>query len=722
MQIKTQISHLQSASGAWIWLPCHPQNSTKQLQRQRAYQTSHFLKLRLLHAPRYPPSVHPRGKHCPYGDHPSYASSGIPIRQKAKGLPVPMSQVIRPRERITYSYASLSSLLYSMQPGHVSFLHVLSISVAFHRLHQRLFAISYIASTCSITFLSTVIPLLPTAGDLRGPSVPPLEPADRLVLPLRPPMIFAHCAAYVIAFDALHQRLVAFPHSLRTHSPIKTYTKALALNEAPIANVTILVHNSGGDSEHSMTEVLTIFPHIATPRPSLAAVFYMGLCTLLVFFSQLVTVPLVISALPPILKPTTSPNARSTDADQPGPAVPPDPTHARMPTYDTLTFSALNVGGVEITPNRFCYLLAGYTRPPHTIPLSEFHPSTASHLRDHKRVARYWGYHLLASSPDTRTGIALLIHTSIAPAKPRQRTYIPGRLVSCRLPLHTDPLMPHVTVASYYCPHTAKERITCKRHLDPLLKECSIVLGDYNAVTHVSHTTALRANIWPWLVAKERSTALTDVILPHFCEVPYTQLRRYHGTKSYIDRAYGSRSFASFFQSTAASVPDFSTVTGIQDHDLIVVHTILWSTPHVPEARCALWNRRDVSKYQRKISALARDIPVPNTYADVEHTYSLLTTHMLTAMREVNEQKPPPPRTNTDVTDWLMVVRQLAKQAKRRSKAFYRRVKNTLLTLKPVLTPVAILGSLGVCIYVPASRHWLISYSPIQLIQPDVIV
>ena len=35
--------------------------------------------------------------------------------------------------------------------------------------------------------------------------------------------------------------------------------------------------------------------------------------------------------------------------------------------------------------------------------------------------------------------------------------------------------------------------------------------------------------------------------------------------------------------------------------------------------------------------------------------------------------------------------------------------------VKPVRTPVAILGSLGVCIYVPASCHWLISYSPIHL-------
>ena len=35
--------------------------------------------------------------------------------------------------------------------------------------------------------------------------------------------------------------------------------------------------------------------------------------------------------------------------------------------------------------------------------------------------------------------------------------------------------------------------------------------------------------------------------------------------------------------------------------------------------------------------------------------------------------------------------------------------------VKPVRTPVAIFWSLGVCIYVPASRHWLISYSYIHL-------
>ena len=44
------------------------------------------------------------------------------------------------------------------------------------------------------------------------------------------------------------------------------------------------------------------------------------------------------------------------------------------------------------------------------------------------------------------------------------------------------------------------------------------------------------------------------------------------------------------------------------------------------------------------------------------------------------------------------------------------KVDYAMIMVKPVRTPVAILGSLGVCIYVLASRHWLISYSPIHLI------
>ena len=113
---------------------------------------------------------------------------------------------------------------------------------------------------------------------------------------------------------------------------------------------------------------------------------------------------------------------------------PPDPTSSARPqTYPTLTYSSLNVGGVEITRNRLCHLLGGYQQLPHTISLQEYRPSSLSTTRDHERVARYWGYHLLISSPSSKEGVALLIHTSIAPTAPVMKVHIPGRLISAQL-------------------------------------------------------------------------------------------------------------------------------------------------------------------------------------------------------------------------------------------------------------------------------------------------
>ena len=50
-------------------------------------------------------------------------------------------------------------------------------------------------------------------------------------------------------------------------------------------------------------------------------------------------------------------------------------------------------------------------------------------------------------------------------------------------------------------------------------------------------------------------------------------------------------------------------------------------------------------------------------------------------------------------------------------KGFSRRraEMESVAPLKPFRTPVAIFGSLAVCIYGLAGRHWLISYSPIHL-------
>ena len=141
-------------------------------------------------------------------------------------------------------------------------------------------------------------------------------------------------------------------------------------------------------------------------------------------------------------------------------------------------------------------------------------------------------------------------------------------------------------------------------------------------------------------MAKERSAALFDLLWPHCDTIPFTRVRRYGGTKSYIDRAYGSCLFCAAFHTTAACVIDFVNVHGIQHHNPIVIHTSPWTTPRCPPPRpprCALWNRRDVQLYKRTMNDLTTCLMVPYTFSDVEATYSKLQAQMLTAMQRVND-------------------------------------------------------------------------------------
>ena len=369
------------------------------------------------------------------------------------------------------------------------------------------------------------------------------------------------------------------------------------------------------------------------------------------------------------------------NAAAPSVPPPPDPSHSQSPpvasrlTYDSLSFGTLNVGGTEITQNRLCHLLSGFCPLSYALALQEYRPCSTSHPTDHERVARFWGYHMVISAPNSRDGVALLVHTSVSPQKPLPTVHIPGILISVELSLHTDPSVPAVRVASFYGPHRIKDKHTCEPVLDPLLSRNFILLGDLNAVTEASHTTALKPNIWPWLVAKERSSALSDLLLPHSPHTPYTRVHRYGGSKSYIDRVYGSRQFCALFQPSAASVLDFSRVPGAQDHDPVVVSTVPWTVPHTPHPRCALWNRRDVKRFQREMDTPSPHADSPVTPESVHTVYQSLTRRMLEAMRVVNDSRAP-----TREPDWASVVKQLAKQAKRRSKLFYRRVKDSVLS------------------------------------------
>ena len=157
-------------------------------------------------------------------------------------------------------------------------------------------------------------------------------------------------------------------------------------------------------------------------------------------------------------------------------------------------------------------------------------------------------------------------------------------------------------------------------------------------------------------------------------------MRRFAGTKSNIDRAYGTRLYHNTFEVLSARVIDFSSVHGASDHDPIPVSTIPWTTPDLHKTRCAQWNRRDVQLYRALVSRALQDVEASDSSRDAEDCYSRISGCMLAAMHQVNASRPQTTRPTPDVSDWHQLVKQLARQAKRRSKTFFRHVKHTLLT------------------------------------------
>ena len=225
--------------------------------------------------------------------------------------------------------------------------------------------------------------------------------------------------------------------------------------------------------------------------------------------------------------------------------------------------------------------------------------------------------------------------------------------------------------ASFYGPDTLKEKRVCEPYLDTMIPDSYLIMGDYNGTTYASHTTTLRANVWPWLAAKEKAGSLVDLLLPHTDTIPYTRVRRFAGTKSYIDSAYGTQPYHNSFEVTSARVIDFSSVDCASDHDTVTVSTIPWTTPHLWETRCAQWNRRDVQLYRALVCLALQDVEAPESSQDVDSCYSRISGCMLAAMRQVNASCWLTTHPTPEVSDWYQLVKQLARQAKQRSKTFF---------------------------------------------------
>ena len=78
-----------------------------------------------------------------------------------------------------------------------------------------------------------------------------------------------------------------------------------------------------------------------------------------------------------------------------------------------------------------------------------------------------------------------------------------------------------------------------------------LMVGDYNGITRLEEATGIsRDNLmWGWLREKEDQVKLVDCVKVWFKgPPPFTRVRRYNATQSYLDKWYWSRILMALMQ------------------------------------------------------------------------------------------------------------------------------------------------------------------------------
>jgi ribonuclease HI len=349
-----------------------------------------------------------------------------------------------------------------------------------------------------------------------------------------------------------------------------------------------------------------------------------------------------------------------------------------------LTFATYNCGGTT-PPETFRSILRHLHPLPHVICLTEFRPNDL--VGHYSMIAAHWGLFFLHSSPMSTGGVALLVSRNVSAGQPSLSVLIPGRLIAVDLPLHTDPLMPPLTIAAFYGSNMASERALFQPALQKLAGGMSIIGGDWNATTHAHDSSAKSSNIWKWLQQMESSGTLFDPVRSlQSAPPPHTRVRRYHGTTSYLDRFYLSAVAARLFPVKAYRLQSFQSVPGGSDHDPIFVQLGTWSEQAPKGPRCSNWSSDTLRLFHADLQSTFQPHG-PSTIGppEVGDEYQALSKACLESMERINSLSPMP-HLPPSTCSWESTVKALLQKARQRTKIFFRRVKSSLL--QPSITPM----------------------------------
>ena len=340
-----------------------------------------------------------------------------------------------------------------------------------------------------------------------------------------------------------------------------------------------------------------------------------------------------------------------------------------------LSFATINTGGC-ITVERFSLLLTSLITtseaPPLFIALVEFRPQGSQ--TPFLRKSLQQGYHLVFDAPDTKGGVGFLLSSKVLSTPPAVLSLVPGRLIQVDVQLSPDPHFPPTSLCSFYGSNLAHERAAFVEPLQKLLSGNVVLMGDFNATTQPTDASTLTSNHWHQLRAWELSGQLIDTVRQLNPLPPYTRTRRYGGTKSYLDRIYLTQVAAKFLTAKSFLVPDMTGAPGFADHDPLILICQPWSIQIDSTPRCTLWSHKDLRSFNSLLQDRFSPPSNPNL-GEAESCYALLSANIQECMNLVNEQRQRP-RPAGNSSSWEDTVRSLLRQARRRTKLFFRRIKS----------------------------------------------
>ena len=138
---------------------------------------------------------------------------------------------------------------------------------------------------------------------------------------------------------------------------------------------------------------------------------------------------------------------------------------------------------------------------------------------------------------------------------------------------------------------------------------------------------------------------------------PFTRVRGYGGTQSYLDRIYLTPLAMQLFPPNDCSTLPFDSKQGVTDHIPLWMQCGNWTQFEPPQPRPFYWNSRDLHNFRSRLLDLFPPFACPENLSDATELYTQLCEQVVRIQLEVHP--PDPPRPPKGPPSWPELARSI---------------------------------------------------------------